>query len=342
MGNSDSNPWIGLTQQFQEIEKIRFSYDLRKNPDDFNRYVTERVDRITNETLEKKRAAFQKAHTDLGRYMDMDHNANFYKLRNQDLSGLQDQMLQKSRAAVSGLKYDKDLTRRQVEINQWYFEDKLETLFFLQMFFMVMLSEAIVVYLQRNSFITMPFAAFLTAILFSIVTAVGLYRWRYTADMRDQRFWHKRNFRDKQVREPCENGSCIPKDTCGPKDDASGPQCPSLDVNKALSAAEQAISDAASPYGDIIENTATGVGVGLAGVGVGSSIVAASVIAGPVLLGSQVYKDGRSITNRAGAAAAKASSQLEADTIAYITGDNRAPLQAGPACMFGPNSRTGL
>jgi hypothetical protein len=333
MGNSDSNPWIGLTQQFQEIEKIRFSYDLRKNPDDFNRYVSERVDRITNETLDKKRAAFQKAHTDLGRYMDMDHNANFYKLRNQDLIGLQEQMVQKSRAAVSGLKYDKDLTRRQVEINQWYFEDKLETLFFLQMFFMVMLSESIVVYLQKNGFITMPFAAFLTAILFSIVTAVGLYRWRYTADMRDQRFWHKRNFRDKQT--VCDNGSCDPKDTCGPKDDPSGPQCPGPDVKKALSAAEQAISDAASPYGDIIENTAIGVGVG-------STIVAGAVIAGPVLLGAQAYRDGRTITNRAGAAAAKASSQLEADTIAYITGDNRSPAQPGPACLFGENSVTGL
>lgn len=332
MGNSDSNPWIGLTQSFQEIEKIRFSYDLRKNPDDFNRYVSERIDRITGETLDKKRAAFQKAHTDLGRYMDMDHNANFYKLRNQDLIGLQDQMTERSRAAVSGLKHDKDLTRRQVEINQWYFEDKLETLFFLQMFFMIMLAEAIVVYLQRNSYITMPFAAFLTAILFAIVTAIGLYRWRYTSDMRDPRFWHKRNFREKQV--VCENGSCDPKPTCPADGDGEPSKCLGPDVMGALSAAERNVADSVGPYAEIVENTAIGVGVG---VGVGSAIVAGSLIAGPVMLGARAYSDGRGLVNKGGSLGARAASQLEADTIAYITGDNRRPPQPAEECMFGKN-----
>ena len=340
MGNSDSNPWIGLTQSFQEIEKIRFSYDLRKNPDDFNRYVIERIDRITNETLDKKRAAFQKAHTDLGRYMDMDHNSNFYKLRNNDLIGLQEQMTERSRAAVSGLKHDKDLTRRQVEINQWYFEDKLETLFFLQMFFIVMLAEAIVVYLQKNSFITMPFASFLTAILFAIVTAVGLYRWRYTASIRDVRFWHKRNFREKQT--ICQGAACNPPVTsCPPTMDDSTPSCPGPDVGGALSAAGQAAADAASPYGAIIEDSMEGAAAGVGVIGLGGAIAVGSVVAGPALLGAQALKDGRSLTNKAGKRMADAGSQLEADTIAYITGEGRAPTQ-GPDCMFGPGGSTGL
>jgi hypothetical protein len=332
MGNSDSNPWIGLTQSFQEIEKIRFSYDLRKNPDDFNRYVSERIDRITNETLDKKRAAFQKAHTDLGRYMDMDHNSNFYKLRNNDLIGLQEQMTERSRAAVSGLKHDKDLTRRQVEINQWYFEDKLETLFFLQMFFIVMLAEAIVVYFQRNGYITMPFAGFLTAILFSIVTAVGLYRWRYTADIRDVRFWHKRNFREKEV--VCSGPQCNPKTTCKDPVEEDPNSCPGPDVAGALNAAGQFAADVGGPYAGIIEDSAYGVGAGVGMAGLGATVAVGSVLAGPVLLGAQAYKDGRSLTNKAGGAAAKAATQLEADTIAYITGDNRVQVQSAP-CAFG-------
>jgi hypothetical protein len=328
MGNSDSNPWIGLTQNFQEIEKIRFSYDLRKNPDDFNRYVSERIDRIANETLDKKRAAFQKAHTDLGRYMDMDHNSNFYKLRNNDLIGLQEQMSERSRAAVSGLKHDKDLTRRQVEINQWYFEDKLETLFFLQLFFIVMLAEAIVVYLQRNSYITMPFAGFLTAILFAIVTAVGLYRWRYTSDIRDVRFWHRRNFREKEV--VCTGPGCNPKKTCPTPVEEEPTSCPGPDVAGALSAAGQFAADVTGPYAGIIEDSVANAGNGLGTIGVGTGLV----LAGPILLGAQAYKDGRSLTNKAGNAAAKAATQLEADTIAYITGDNRTQVQPA-ACPFG-------
>ena len=332
MGNSDSNPWIGLTQSFQEIEKIRFSYDLRKNPDDFNRYVSERIDRITNETLDKKRAAFQKAHTDLGRYMDMDHNSNFYKLRNNDLIGLQEQMSERSRAAVSGLKHDKDLTRRQVEINQWYFEDKLETLFFLQMFFIVMLAEAIVVYLQRNGYITMPFASFLTAILFAIVTAVGLYRWRYTADKRDVRFWHRRNFREKEI--VCSGPKCNPKKTCKDPEEPEEKTCPGPDIMGPLNGAAAFAADVGGPYAGIVEDTAMGVGAGAAVIGLGGAIAVGSVLAGPVLLGNQALKDGRSLTNKAGSRMSAASTQLEADTIAYITGDKRQKVQPAE-CAFG-------
>ena len=324
MGNSDSNPWIGLTQEFQEIEKIRFSYDLRKNPDDYNRYVSERIDRITEETLDKKRAAFQKAHTDMGRYMDMDHNANFYKIRNNDLVGLQDQMVEKSRSVSSGLKHDKDLTRRQVEINEWYFNDKMETLFFLQLFFIILLAVAIVLYLQKNNYITMPL---LTFILFGVVVVTGLYRWRYTKDFRDGRFWNKRNFREKEL--------YVPKpvaETCGPTD--FFPKELSDCARKALNAAEDAgeaalgyAADSARPYENIALGTAMGVGLGVGtaagGITLGAATVAGSVAGGAGMLAYQGLSDSRTLANRGGAAAARAGSQLEQETIAYITGDNR-------------------
>jgi len=337
MGNAESNPWIGITQQAQQIEKIRFSYDLKKNPDDFNRYVSERIDRITNETLEKKRAAFQKAHIDLGRYMDMDHNATFYKIRNRDLSGIQDQMAERSRAAVSGIKHDKDLTRRQVEINQWYFEDKLETLFFLQLFFMVMLASVVIIWLQRNAFITMPFAAFLTSVLFAIVVAAGLYRWRYTSDFRDPRFWSKRNFHRKQEESVCEGKSCEPKKpACN---ETPEPSCPGPDWDKMGSDAEKYVEDTLSPYGDIMEDTASGVGAGAA-LGVGGLAVGSAVIAGS--LGSGGYRTANTIRMQAGnvgkqigSGMSRAESQLEADTIAYITGDNRTKAAPAQSCPFG-------
>jgi hypothetical protein len=317
MGNTDSNPWIGITQEFQEIEKIRFNEDLRKNPDDYNRYVSERIDRITEETMDKKRAAFQKAHIDMGRYMDMDHNANHYKIRNRDVLGLQEQMVQKSRSVKSGIKHDKDLTRRQVEINEWYFGDKLETLFFLQLFFIVLLSEAIVLYLQKNNFITMPFAALLTFILFGVVTGVGLYRWRYTTDIRDSRFWNKRNFREKEI--------YVPKprtDDCAKPVDFFPKELTDC-AKKAEKAAEDAanatlgyISDSSTPY----QNIALGAA---AGVGLGATVVGASVIGGGALLANQALSDSRNVANRAGAAANRAATQLEKETVAYITGDNR-------------------
>ena len=340
MGNTESNPWIGMTQQFQEIEKIRFSYDLRKNPDDFNRYVSERIERITGETLDKKRAAFQKAHTDLGRYMDMDHNANYYKMRNEDLLGLQNQMGERSRAAKSGIKHDKDLTRRQVEINEWYYGDKLETLFFLQMFFMILLAEAIVLFLQKNSFITSHFAAFLTFILFSVVTAIGLYRWRYTSDMRDSRFWQKRNFREKEIYVPTktEPTKCEDQSDFFPKELQ---ECAAKAQADAAAAAGY-IEESASPYGQIALGTAAGIGAAGVGAGVGvvgsvvggAATVGTVAVVGTAMLGHQALSDSKRVANRAGAAASAAGSELEAQTIAYITGDNRVAPSGGLTCPF--------
>jgi len=340
MGNSDSNPWIPWTQTFQEIEKIRFSYDLRKNPDDFNRYVSERVDRISKETLDKKRASFQKAHTDLGRYFDMDHNANYYKLRNADLLYAQSNLLEQSRAAAGGLQHDKDLTRRQTEVNEWYFNDKLETLFFLQIFFMVTLALAIILYLQKNAFITAPFAAFLTMILLSIVLGTGFYRSQYTSKKRDARFWHQRKFYDKKLfiptapKEPdcgCDNGGNLIPDALS--------NC----AKKALGSAKgvgNAMSNAASPYGQaaLAGVDTMGQGLNIAGRGVGSGLQMAAmgpVIAGKVIF-SQALDDSKAVYNQVGDAANRAENQLEADTLAYISGDGRPKPQpsTGLSCPF--------
>ena len=317
MGNTSSNPWIPLTQQMQEIEKIQFSYDLRKNPDDFNRYVSERVDRISKETIDKKRAAFQKAHTDMGRYFDMDHNANFYKLRNTDVLNLQEQMLERSRAAFQGIQHDKDLTRRQAEINEWYFNDKLETLFFLQMFFIVLLTMSIIMYLQKNAFITAPFAAYMTIFLLVIVIGTGVYRSRYTKETRDPRFWNRRKFGTQEVMEtkpdqcaPPGEGSFVPK---------SVSDCANKAQKDALLAANSSLAyaeDSAKPYGQIALGAAEATGLGL-GVAVAAPLVGAGLIVG------QGLSDTRSLANKGGAAASRAESQLEADTLAYITGDGR-------------------
>ena len=311
MGNTESNPWIPLTQSIQEIEKIRFSYDLRKNPDDFNRYVSERIDRITKETMEKKRAAFQKTHTDMGRYFDMDHNANFYKIRNSDVMRLQEQLMERSRAAEQSILYDKDLTRRQAEINEWYYQDKLETLFFLQLFFMVLLAMAIVLYLQKNNFITSPFAAYITLILMGGVIATGLYRNRYTSDFRDSRFWAKRNFREKEIYVPAVplKPTPDPCKQCQDGPDVMGAPTTSSCAKRALDA--QSAKDPAAADAD-----ATGA-AGQAALARGGDTNAAAFGR------SALAREKPTTANAVGESLGRAGSALEMDTVAYQTGDGR-------------------
>jgi hypothetical protein len=250
----------------------------------------------------------------MGRYFDMDHNANFYRVRNNDVLRLQAQMVDRSRAAFRGIKHDKDITRRQTEINEWYYNDKLETLFFLQLFFMVLLAMAIILYFQKNSFITAPFAAYITLILMGGVIGTGLYRNRYTSDFRDSRFWAKRNWREKDIyvpENPTKGGSAglDPCKVCQDGPDIMGPPATSSCAKRAADAASAndpaaADANAAGPEGQ--------------------AALASGGQSGLQYLGKHALSGNKpNVANAVGESLGRASSQLDLDTMAYQTGDMR-------------------
>ena len=178
----------------QDLERMKFSQNLRQNPDDYNKYVQARVNNITDEIFNRKRTAFQKAHIDLGRYMDMDHNANYYKARTGDVDRLTTEMSANNQRIQDELERDIIISKRQFEINEWYNFNKLETLFFLQMFFISTLAMVCIYSLQKSGNITNQVAGLLTGSLCVIVIATGAYRYYYTAHTRDNRLWHRRTF----------------------------------------------------------------------------------------------------------------------------------------------------
>lgn len=210
MSTSTENPYIEQSLLYQDLEKIRFSENLRKNASDYSQFVNDRVNQMLDETSARKRTAFQKAQIDLSRYMDMDHNAGFYKARNADVERLQSAIIDNNKRIAQQVSLDKDISRRQFEINEYFYHNKLETLFFLQLFFIATLSMAIIVYGQKISIIGSRLAGLLGAILVAIVIVVGIARYYYTERTRDRRLWHKRYFAAQKPLEPvarCGDGS---------------------------------------------------------------------------------------------------------------------------------------
>lgn len=197
-----SNQYIPLVSVYEDLERLQFSKNLRSDPQQYSAYVQERVQNLTDEVFNRKRAAFQKAHIDLSRYMDMDHNANFYKARAGDVDRLTDSIGANNDRVVQSLKRDKDVSRRQFEINEWYNYNKLETLFFLQVFFIVSLLMAIIIFLQKNGTLTGSMSGLLTTLLFLIVAGLGVYRYFYTTRTRDTRLWHRRYFEKERPPPP--------------------------------------------------------------------------------------------------------------------------------------------
>lgn len=186
--------YINKVLDSQDLEKIRFSQGLRKNMNDYNQFVEQRVDQMSDEAFQRKRTAFQKAQIDLGRYMDMDHNAGYYVSRNQDVDNLLSLFEENNKRILSQADYDKDISKRQFEINDYFYHNKLETLFFLQLFFISTLAMGGIIYAGRLGMIAPKMAGLLTMLLVAIVVVTGVTRYFYTSRTRDHRQWHRRFF----------------------------------------------------------------------------------------------------------------------------------------------------
>lgn len=189
-----SNDIMAAALTSQDLEKVKFSQDLRKNVADYSDFVNDRVTSMSDEAFNRKRTAFQKAQIDLARYMDMEHNANNYKIRNADVERLQRVIKDQNESLKTKLVNDKDNGKRQFEINEYYYYNKLETLFFLQLFFISALIMAIIVHFQKVGTLNGQLAGILTTVLLAIVVIVGVTRYFYTSRTRDKRLWHRRRF----------------------------------------------------------------------------------------------------------------------------------------------------
>jgi len=224
MGNtgSSSNPFIPLTVQMQELERLQFSQNLRKNPAEYSAYVNQRIDSMTGEISQTKDNAFRKAQIDLSRYMDMDHNANFYRVRNNDVDRLTQSIEESNAQVLQGVNQDKQNSKRQFEINEWYNNDKLETLFFLQLFFVASLVMIIIVSVQKRGFIAGPMAAALSGLIAVGVAGVGIYRYMYTEQARDPRLWNRRRFGAMGPPPPNKVPDCPVDDAEEDEDDDAG------------------------------------------------------------------------------------------------------------------------
>lgn len=193
----------------QDIEKVQFLQTLQSDPAKYSAYVQEKSDRILAETVDVKRASFMKMSGDMARTMDMDHNSLAALDRTNDLSATQDQIITEQQRMKSTKKVNKDLTRRQVEINNWYYENKRETLFVLQLLLIVVLTLVVILGFTSYGWIAQGGADYLMGFVIVVGAGTWLYRWYYTANIRDPRYWNQRLFPEDGKVAPPSGQICI-------------------------------------------------------------------------------------------------------------------------------------
>lgn len=112
--------------------------------------------------------------------------------RNSSLTDIANQLINTNK--LSSAEQDRELqtTKRQVEINTWAYENKMDTLFFLQLLFIFFCITAVILYLRHSLLLSNGITYASIGILFIIILGVLLNRWMYTARRRDTRYWNRK------------------------------------------------------------------------------------------------------------------------------------------------------
>lgn len=116
------------------------------------------------------------------------------KTRTQEAANLSASQNSKDTMVMNMYNHDIDLSKRQFQINEYHYNNKLEFLFFLQLLFIAVLVMAILVYLNKNGTLTTQMTAISTMVLALVVVIVGVSRYLYTRRTRDRYLWNRRYF----------------------------------------------------------------------------------------------------------------------------------------------------
>ena len=110
--------------------------------------------------------------------------------RNVSLSNSAKDMISENKRAAKG--GPKETYARQGEINEWQAQNKLDTLFFLQLTFLFFTVLVFLLFLRQYGVITSSILWIFVVVLGLLVVGTLVSRVSYTSNSRDQRHWNRR------------------------------------------------------------------------------------------------------------------------------------------------------
>jgi hypothetical protein len=206
MGNLQSvTDLTRLVQDVQYTTALKGMTDQQKQ----NYFETQKQE-LLGDILKDREGTFQKTFVDATRNNSIQHSLFFYQQRNRDLQNLGDVIKNQNESAIGTTKYNNQLATRQYEINEWSYNNKLDTLFVFQLLFVTLLLAAGLAYLNKIGILSMTLLGLLVGVLLFVDIAVLLYRYNYTNRLRNQRYWNKRQFTKKALPQGSGSSVCPP------------------------------------------------------------------------------------------------------------------------------------
>ena len=87
-----------------------------------------------------------------------------------------------------------DSIKRQTDINEWYYNYRLDTLFVLQLLFLGLSFLVLLSILASYRIVSPLFVGYYTVLMFIGILMVWYFKYRYNSEYRDFAHWDKRRF----------------------------------------------------------------------------------------------------------------------------------------------------
>jgi hypothetical protein len=121
-------------------------------------------------------------------------SAAYYLARTRDLTSFAKDVDEMTVKQLNIKDINAGLAGRQYEINEWANNNKLDTLYFMQILFICLSILAICAYLLSQGILSPSTFTFISYAVAFIAIVMLIIRWRFTRVVRDSRYWHKERF----------------------------------------------------------------------------------------------------------------------------------------------------
>jgi hypothetical protein len=145
MGNLQS-----VTDLTRLVQDVQYTTALRGMTEtEKQNYFDTQKQELLGDILKDREGTFQKTFVDANRNNSIQHSLFFYQQRNRDLQNMGDILKNQNESAIGTTKFNNQLATRQYEINEWTYNNKLDTLFVFQILFVTLVLTASLAYIHR-------------------------------------------------------------------------------------------------------------------------------------------------------------------------------------------------
>lgn len=180
--------------RLQDVQLANAMSSLSNDPAKLNSFITQRKSDVYNSVTKEHSDNFKKVYGDLTRASDSTSNILYYHTRNKDLDNVQQAVFDRAKSEADAITYDSQVAKRQTEINEWTSNNKLDTLFFLQILLMALTVSVPLLYLNKAGLLPSSTYYGINLLIGIAVLMTLIVRAQYTKQTRNNRFWNRRRF----------------------------------------------------------------------------------------------------------------------------------------------------